>query len=80
MCCGCRQQNHKSDMARLYMGPDSHLMIDETGKAGGRGVYVCRNEACLSRAQKTGAISRGLKQNVPAEEIREIMQMIIKPV
>ena len=76
MCCGCRQSRSKSEMVRLYLTPDLHVKIDESGKAGGRGVYLCRNEQCVKRALKSGAISRGLKQNVSAEEIERVTQQI----
>ena len=64
-------------MVRLYMSPDLHVKIDGSGKAGGRGVYLCRDEQCVKRALKSGAISRGLKQNVSAEEITQVTQQIL---
>jgi uncharacterized protein len=36
------------------------VSIDLTGRAAGRGAYVCRETACLDRAISTGALGRAL--------------------
>jgi predicted RNA-binding protein YlxR (DUF448 family) len=40
---------------------DGKPVIDPGGKANGRGVYLCRDEACLAKAEKKKALARGLK-------------------
>ena len=42
-------------------------MVDPTGKANGRGAYLCRNVLCLEKAQKTKALERSLKSAMPAD-------------
>jgi predicted RNA-binding protein YlxR (DUF448 family) len=39
---------------------DGEVRQDKTGKANGRGVYLCRDMACFDKARKKKAISRGL--------------------
>jgi predicted RNA-binding protein YlxR (DUF448 family) len=34
--------------------------FDPTGKANGRGVYLCRDTGCLEKARKRKSIARGL--------------------
>jgi predicted RNA-binding protein YlxR (DUF448 family) len=34
--------------------------FDPTGKANGRGIYLCRDTACFEKAKKRKAIARGL--------------------
>jgi hypothetical protein len=41
--------------------------VDETGRAAGRGAYVCRDAACLARAVDKGALGRALSTRLPAE-------------
>jgi predicted RNA-binding protein YlxR (DUF448 family) len=41
--------------------------MDETGRAAGRGAYVCRDAACLDRALSTGALGRALATRLPDE-------------
>jgi predicted RNA-binding protein YlxR (DUF448 family) len=40
---------------------------DESGRAAGRGAYVCRTGECLDTAFTKGALSRALKTPVPTE-------------
>lgn len=39
--------------------------LEQTGN--GRGVYVCPDEKCLSRAHKTDVLSKALKKKVPED-------------
>jgi predicted RNA-binding protein YlxR (DUF448 family) len=38
---------------------------DITGRAPGRGVYLCRRSACVLRARKRNLLARSLKVSVP---------------
>ena len=41
------------------------MSIDQTGRAAGRGAYVCRETACLDQAISTGALGRALGTRLP---------------
>ncbi len=43
------------------------MRADESGRAPGRGAYVCRTEACLDKAITKGALSRALKTPLPSD-------------
>ena len=43
------------------------MRADESGRAAGRGAYVCRTEACLDKAITKGALSRALKTPLPVD-------------
>jgi predicted RNA-binding protein YlxR (DUF448 family) len=43
------------------------VRADESGRAAGRGAYICRTEACLDKAITKGALSRALKTPLPAD-------------
>ena len=43
------------------------MIADETGRAAGRGAYICRTEACLDKAIAKGALSRALKTPLPPD-------------
>ena len=52
-CVGCRERRPKTDLVRFVLGGEGvHL-----GSIAGRGMYVCRNLACVERALRR----RGLK-------------------
>ena len=52
---------------RVVRLPDgAGVVLDPTGKRGGRGAYVCASDACLTLAFKKGGLARTLKCQVPA--------------
>ena len=59
-CAGCRQQRPKREMIRVVHGADGSVRVDPTGKAAGRGAYVCPYRECWSLALR-GSLVRVLK-------------------
>jgi predicted RNA-binding protein YlxR (DUF448 family) len=49
----------KHELLRIA-GFNGAVKPDPSGKANGRGVYLCRDMACFEKARKKKAISRGL--------------------
>lgn len=47
--------------------PEGEIVLDETGKANGRGVYLCPNKACLQKARKAKRLERNLDVQIPDE-------------
>jgi predicted RNA-binding protein YlxR (DUF448 family) len=45
-CVACRQVKSKRELIRVVRAPDGKILVDETGKANGRGAYLCRDRAC----------------------------------
>ena len=64
-CLGCRKTSDKGDLLRIVRTPEGQVMADPTGKANGRGAYVCPNEECIRKVLKSGALSRSLKCRIP---------------
>lgn len=60
MCVGCRQMHEKRELVRIVAGQDGMAHVDLTGRAQGRGAYLCRNAECFDKAVKTRAIERAL--------------------
>jgi predicted RNA-binding protein YlxR (DUF448 family) len=50
----------KKELARVVRSPLGAVSLDRVGKAPGRGAYVCRDAACLARAQKQRQLERAL--------------------
>ncbi len=44
--------------------------MDETGKKNGRGAYICRDEACLLKVLRSGALRKSLDAEIP-KDLRE---------
>ena len=64
MCVVCRAMKPKSECVRVVKQDDETYLIDVTGKANGRGAYVCNNKDCLDKCVKTRAFNRAFKHNV----------------
>lgn len=69
MCVGCRQMKNKSDLIRLVRTPEGSFIADRTGKANGRGAYLCKNTDCLQMAIKNRGFQRSFKGAVPEEAL-----------
>ena len=52
MCVGCREMKPKVQLLRVVKPSDGEAHIDRTGKAPGRGAYVCDDLECLRKARK----------------------------
>ena len=59
-CAACRQVRPKRSMTRLVRSADASVSIDPTGKAAGRGTYVCDDPACRDPKRLAEAITRAL--------------------
>ena len=49
MCIACREMKPKVEMTRVVKNAEGEILPDPTGKAPGRGAYICSNEACLKK-------------------------------
>lgn len=47
--------------------PEGNIILDETGKANGRGVYLCPSKDCLQKARKAKRLERNLDTAIPDE-------------
>ncbi len=59
-CIACREQRPKPDLLRVVRTPDGQVLLDERGKAAGRGAYLCAQEECWAKALKKGGLERAL--------------------
>lgn len=66
-CVGCGQSKAKKELIRVVKNQQEQIFLDITGKANGRGVYICNNVDCLNKAKKSKAINRSFKCDVPNE-------------
>ena len=65
-CAICRQVRPKKSMTRIVRAPIGTVAVDRTGKAAGRGTYVCDQPACHEPAQLATGIQRALGVRVTA--------------
>lgn len=66
-CVGCKTQKNKNELIRIVINKEGSIFIDKTGKANGRGAYICNNIECLERAIKTKQIERSFERSISSE-------------
>ncbi|MDR0840619.1 MAG: YlxR family protein [Christensenellaceae bacterium] len=76
MCVGCREMRPKKELIRIVRGQDGAVAADPTGKAQGRGAYLCGSAACLEKAQKTRALERALDSKIGAEVFERLREQL----
>jgi predicted RNA-binding protein YlxR (DUF448 family) len=68
-CIGCGEARDKRDLVRLVRTTEGDVEVDSTGKANGRGAYVCRNDECFEAAVSRKRVSSALKTNVKDDDV-----------
>ena len=66
----------KKDLIRIVKNKELGVLVDETGKVNGRGVYIKKDLDVLNKAIKSNALGRSLETEIPDtvyEEIRNII-------
>ena len=66
-CVGCGQMKEKKELIRIIKTPENEILLDATGKANGRGAYICNNIECFRKAIKNRGLERSLKSSIPVD-------------
>ena len=66
-CVACRTERQKRELVRVVRAPDGTLSLDSSGRAAGRGAYLCADGSCWATALKKKSIERALGAPLPAE-------------
>ena len=66
-CIACRQLKPKKEMTRVVKTADGEIFADPTGKAAGRGAYVCDEEECRKKLNDKKLLHKAFAANVAPE-------------
>lgn len=72
-CVGCMESKPKRELIRI-VASEGIPKIDLTGKANGRGIYLCPDTECLAKARKKKAIGRGLEIEIGEQELDNLFK------
>lgn len=75
-CVNCRESKHKSELLRVVRTPEGNFILDFTGKANGRGAYICKNEICAAENRKRRKLDKSFKTALPAEIYDQIFEAV----
>lgn len=74
---GCNEKKDKRDLIRIVKDPEGKIQIDKTGKAPGRGAYLCNSTDCLAKVEKTKRLERVLETKISPEIYEELRSVIV---
>jgi predicted RNA-binding protein YlxR (DUF448 family) len=66
----------KQEMTRIAWFREQ-LSVDPTGKANGRGVYLCNDPACIALAKRKKALARAFRTKFDAEQTDPIFEELL---
>ncbi len=76
-CIGCNSKKNKNELIRIVKNKEGNISIDKTGKAAGRGAYICDNIECLERAIKTKKIDKAFEMKINNEIYESLRGVMI---
>ena len=71
-CVGCGEMKEKKEMIRVIKTPEDEILLDLSGRANGRGAYICNSADCLKKAVKNKGLERSLKSSIPADVLERM--------
>jgi len=77
-CIGCKAQREPHDLLRFVCTPQGDLILDASGHAPGRGIYICCEVGCLRKALKPARLALALKRPVRVPDLDTVCQEVRK--
>lgn len=77
-CIGCNEIKLKKDLIRIVKSKEGQISIDRTGKANGRGAYICDNIDCLEKAIKSKRLERSFETKIESEIYEKLRGVMIE--
>lgn len=78
-CIGCGTCKEKKELIRIVHGPDGRIRLDRTGRAQGRGAYLCDDPECFEKAVKRKSLNRAFGCPVDPADIAAIREAFAGP-
>jgi len=75
-CIGCNEAKPKRELIRVVKTAEGDVSIDFTGRANGRGAYICNNVDCLEKAVKTRRLSKAFSMQIDMQIYEDLRKAI----
>lgn len=62
----------KKELIRIVRTPEGNVIVDETGKANGRGAYIKLSLETIEKAEKSKILNKKLEVEVPTSIYEEL--------
>lgn len=71
-CIVCRKKGDKSNFIKIVKNKDGIVKVETDKKLDGRGAYICKSAECIKKCQKTRALNRVFKTEIPQNLYEDI--------
>ena len=75
-CVVTREKLPKGELIRVVRTPEGEVIIDETGKANGRGAYLKKDKEVFLKAKKNKILNKQLEVEVPDKVFEDLNDLL----
>lgn len=75
-CIGCMEMKPKKEFIRIVKNKLGEVSLDTTGKAQGRGAYICPNPECLKKTIKSRRLEKVFEMKIPEEVLADMQRRL----
>ena len=75
-CVVTREKLPKKELIRVVRTPEGNVIIDETGKANGRGAYLKKEKEVFLKAKKNKTLNKMLEVEVPDKVFDDLNNLL----
>ena len=75
-CVVSHEKCEKKDLLRIVRTPLKEVIIDESGKANGRGAYLKKDKDIINKAKQTKVLDKVLEVEIPDNIYDEMLEKI----
>ncbi len=75
-CVVTREKCEKKELFRVVRTPEQNVILDETGKANGRGAYLKKDADVINKAKASKALDKVLEVEVPDSLYDELFEKL----
>ncbi|MBQ3571639.1 MAG: YlxR family protein [Clostridia bacterium] len=76
-CIACRQEFEKNQLLRIVRTPEGNYIVDKTGKANGRGAYICNSVECAKKLKKNRLLNRAFGTAISEETYQAVEEALV---
>ena len=74
MCIACREMKPKKELLRIVKNAQGEIAVDVSGKAAGRGAYICTAEACQKKLNDKKLLNKAFSADVSASVYESVKE------
>lgn len=75
-CIITKEKLPKKELIRVVRTPNGEVIIDESGKANGRGAYLKKDLEVFNLAEKNKQLNRHLEVDVPSQIYEDLRNLV----